>query len=89
MTKLHIVITDVGTSDVEVEKGILAPLDAQITGGPCRTEDEVLTIASDADALMVQWAPITGKVIAGLTRCWTISRYGVGIDMIDLAAARE
>ena len=38
---------------------------------------------------MVQWAPITRKVLAGLTRCRVISRYGVGVDMIDLVAARE
>jgi len=89
MTKLHIVITDIGTPDVGLEKKILAPLDAQLTVGHCRTEDEVLAIARDADALMVQWAPITRRVIAELTRCRVISRYGVGVDMIDLAAAQE
>jgi D-3-phosphoglycerate dehydrogenase len=89
MTKLQIVITDVGTPDVNIEKGILSALDAEITVGHCRTEDEVLAVARDADALLVQWAPVKRRVIEQLTRCRVISRYGVGIDMIDLEAAKE
>ena len=77
--------TDSG--DAEVEKGVLLPLNAEVIIGQCRTEADVLAIARDADALIVQWAPITRSVIEKLTRCRFISRYGVGVDMIDLDAA--
>jgi D-3-phosphoglycerate dehydrogenase len=89
MSKLHIVITDSGFPDAEVEKQELAPLDAEITTAQCRTEDDVLAVTSDADALMVQWAPITRRVIEQLKHCRFISRYGVGVDMIDLDAAKD
>jgi len=89
MPQVRIVITDTTFPDAEVEKGALSPLDADLIIGHCRTEEEVLAIAGDADALMVQWAPITRPVIGKLTRCRFISRYGVGVDMIDLDAARE
>ena len=89
MPKLHIVITDVTFRDKSLEESVLAPLDATVTLAHCRTEEEVLAIARDADALMVQFAPITRRVIEQLTRCRIISRYGVGVDMIDLAAAKE
>ena len=89
MGKLHIVITDTTLPDTKVEEEILSPLQATITAGQCRTEDEVLAIARDADALMVQFAPVTRRVIEQLTRCRAISRFGVGLDMIDLAAAKE
>ncbi len=89
MAKLHIVITDFGEPEVDVERRVLAPLEAEVTVGHCRTEDEVLAIAREADALIVQWAPITRRVIEQLTRCQVISRYGVGVDMIDLQAAKE
>ena len=89
MAKLKIVITDVGTPDVDIERGILSALDAEVIVGHCRTEDEVLAIAKDADAILVQWAPIKRRVIEQLTRCKVISRYGVGVDMIDLDAAKE
>jgi len=89
MSQLNIVITDTGFPDIEVEARVLAPLNAAVTVGQCRTEDEVLALARNADALMVQWAPITRRVIEQLARCRIISRYGVGVDMIDLDAARE
>lgn len=89
MPKLHIVITDTPFPDAAVEEEVLSPLNAQVTVGRCRTEDEVLEVARDADGLMVQWAPITRRVIGQMTRCRIISRYGVGVDMIDLDAARE
>ena len=89
MSQLNIVITDTGFPDIEVESRVLAPLNAAVTVGQCRTEDEVLALAHNADALMVQWAPITRRVIEQLARCRIISRYGVGVDMIDLDAARE
>ena len=42
MNKLQIVITDIGVPDVDFEKRILAPLDAELIVGHCRTEEEVL-----------------------------------------------
>ena len=89
MSQIRVVITDTSFPDAEVEKGVLSRLNANVLIGHCRTEEEVLAIARDTDALMVQWAPITRSVIGKLTRCRFISRYGVGVDMIDLDAARE
>jgi D-3-phosphoglycerate dehydrogenase len=89
MAQLKIVITDTGFPDTEAESRVLASLEADVRVGHCRTEDEVLGLARDADALMVQWAPITRRVIEQLARCQIISRYGVGVDMIDLDAARD
>jgi D-3-phosphoglycerate dehydrogenase len=38
---------------------------------------------------MVTFAPITRAVVRELTRCQVISRYGVGLDTIDVQAAIE
>ena len=40
-----------------------------------------------ADALLVQFANIDRELIATLDRCRVISRYGIGVDMVDLEAA--
>src|SRR5215468_10098490 len=40
-----------------------------------------------ADALIVQWAPVTAAVLDAVPGCRFISRLGIGIDMIDVAAA--
>jgi D-3-phosphoglycerate dehydrogenase len=42
-----------------------------------------------ADALLVQFAQVDRDVIAALSDCRVISRYGIGVDMIDLVAAAE
>ena len=40
-----------------------------------------------ADALLVQFAQVDRDLIRSLARCRVISRYGIGVDMIDVAAA--
>jgi len=42
----------------------------------------------DADALVAVWFPVTAEVIAGLSHCKVIVRRGIGVDTVDLDAAR-
>lgn len=53
----------------------------------CSTEDELIAQCGDADAILLDLAPMTAKAIAGLKRCKVISRYGVGFENVDLDAA--
>jgi D-3-phosphoglycerate dehydrogenase len=43
----------------------------------------------DADALLVQWAPLTRRVMEELKQCRHIVRIGIGVDNVDLEAAAE
>jgi len=52
-------------------------------------EDELARQAADADLLLMCYAPITRRVIAGARQLRAIVKYGVGIDAIDIDAARE
>jgi phosphoglycerate dehydrogenase-like enzyme len=45
--------------------------------------------ARDADILMVRESPVTRRVLEGAPRCKAVIRYGIGVDNIDQAAARE
>lgn len=51
-------------------------------------EDRLAAEARDADLILMCYAPITERVMAGATRLKGIVKYGVGIDAIDLDAAR-
>ncbi|AEV85061.1 D-3-phosphoglycerate dehydrogenase [Actinoplanes sp. SE50] len=85
----HIVITDCDLGDTDIEEELLiSGLDARVTVARCKSEDDVIDAAGDADALLVQWAPITARVLEALPHLRAISRYGIGLDMIDLDAAR-
>lgn len=53
----------------------------------CKTEEDVIRQAAGCDGLIVQYAPITARVIAALERCRVIVRYGIGVDNVDVAAA--
>jgi D-3-phosphoglycerate dehydrogenase len=55
----------------------------------CKTEDDVIQRCSSADVLLVQWAPITRRVLEALPNVRCVVRYGIGVDNIDLKAAEE
>jgi len=88
-SKPRIVITDYTFADLERERQVIEGAGGQLTVLQCRTEEDVIRQASDADGLLVQWAPITRSVIDRLRNCKVIVRYGIGIDNVDLAAARD
>ena len=55
----------------------------------CRTEDDFLRECGGAEALLVQYGPVSRRVIEGLPRVRVLVRYGVGVDGIDVDAATE
>lgn len=46
-----------------------------------------MDLVRDADAVVVQFAPITKRVIDAMERCKLIVRYAIGVDNIDVDAA--
>ncbi len=52
-------------------------------------EDQLAREVADADLLLMCYARISRRVIAGAPKLKAIIKYGVGIDAIDLEAARE
>lgn len=63
---------------------------AQLVLLPDGTPEPVLAReVAGADLLLTCYAPVTAAVIAGATRLKAIVKYGVGIDAIDIDAARE
>jgi D-3-phosphoglycerate dehydrogenase len=91
MAQFKVVITDFGSPENEIEQAELqgSGLDIELVRLNSPSGKELFPQVADADALIVQWAKITPEVIAGLTKCRIISRYGIGVDMIDLAAATD
>lgn len=88
MTQFRTVITDHGFPNVQHEERTLAAAGSALVVAQCKTPDDVTTAARDADALLVQWAPVNAAVIGALTRCRIIVRYGIGYDNVDLATAK-
>ena len=83
MNKPKVVITDYYYESIHQEAAVMAEMGAELLDYHCQTEDEVIAVASDCDALICQFAPITRRVIESLTRCRVIVRYAIGVDNID------
>ncbi len=82
------VITDYGFSALATERDVIQSAGGELAAFQCRSAEEVIAAANDADVLLVQWAPITRAVLENLPACKVIVRYGIGVDNIDLEAAR-
>ncbi len=83
-----VAITDYTFADLEIEKSILDPL-AQVIGSQCKTPDALIELVQNADAVITQFAPVNAAVIDSMQRAKVIVRYGIGVDNVDLQAAKR
>jgi D-3-phosphoglycerate dehydrogenase len=86
---VRVLVTDADYGDSDIETEVLAAAGHELRTAQCRTAEDVIAAAQDADALLVQYAPVTAEVLAALPRLRLVSRYGVGVDVVDTDAARE
>lgn len=56
---------------------------------PCQTEDDVITVAKDADVVIALLQPFSRRVIEKLENCKLIFNAGTGFETIDVPAATE
>ena len=81
------VITDSDLPSAGVEEALLGAAGIDVERAACRTSADVAAAGAEADALIVQWAPVDDEALAGMPRLRFISRLGIGYDMIDVGAA--
>jgi D-3-phosphoglycerate dehydrogenase len=87
MSAFRVLVTDRAWPDFSIEQSVLSAVDAQIVA-PAATDAATLAReAVDVDAIMTNWARVTGEVIAAAGKCRIVSRMGIGLDNIDVAAA--
>lgn len=84
-----VLITDCDLGPVDVETDILKRAGFHVEFADTKSADEIAEAGADADALIVQWAKIDRHLISRLRQCQIISRYGIGVDNIDLKATAE
>ncbi len=78
-------LTDFDAPHYEIERAIFKTAGINLVEAQCKTEDDVIqaALACNADALLIQYAPITAKVLAALPRVGLCSRIGAGYDTIN------
>lgn len=86
---MRVAITDYTFPDLSIEQGILASHDCELAAGQCKTVELLIPHVRQADAVITQFAPLRREVIESMEAARVIVRYGIGVDNVDLEAARE
>lgn len=85
---MKVVVTDYTFENLDAEKAILEPLGARVVGPAEKTPQALADLVADADAVITQFASVDAGVIAAMSRARVIVRYGIGVDNVNLEAAR-
>lgn len=88
MSRTIIAITDSPFPSLDPAKAALAGLDPEYRMAKSPSADDILAVARDADAVLVTYAKLPGDLLRELKRCKAIGRFGLGVDNIDLPAAK-
>jgi D-3-phosphoglycerate dehydrogenase len=84
-----IAVTDSVFPSLDPAKAALARINPTFRMSKSVNADDILAVARDADAILVTYAKLTRDIITQLTKCKAIGRFGLGVDNIDLPAAKE
>ena len=84
VSRFEVLILDDRHEVYDEEREVLRKIDARVAVNPTNNEEEICKLVSNVDALIVNLAPITSRVIASMQKCRCVSRYGVGYDNVDL-----
>jgi D-3-phosphoglycerate dehydrogenase / 2-oxoglutarate reductase len=84
-----VVVTDASYPALDRERAVADRHGAHFVAAQCRSPKDVIEAVKDADVVLVQYAKITDEVLAHIRPNALVVRYGLGLDNIDLAAARR
>ncbi len=84
---MRIVITDCDHDAFDEERAVVAASGDELVIANSMDPAQLIATAEGADALIVQYATITPEILDALPTVKAVSRYGVGVDSVDIPAA--
>ena len=82
----RILYADHDYDDLELESELFRGHGIEMVVAQCRTEDEVIAAARGCCGILLQYAPITERVVDALPGLGIVSRIGAGYDTVDTDA---
>jgi D-3-phosphoglycerate dehydrogenase len=82
----RVLFADFDFHDIDLEREIFDAAGVELATAQARGEDEVIAAAKDCCAILLQYAPITRRVVEALPGLGIVSRIGAGFDTIDTDA---
>ena len=89
MSAYLVTVSDTVFPSLDLARGVLSKVGADVQVASEPTPEAIVQAAAGADALLVTYAQITAAMIPQMPRCRVISRFGIGVDNVDLAAATK
>jgi phosphoglycerate dehydrogenase-like enzyme len=81
-----VLFADYEFPDIALERELFAAAEVELATAQCRTEGDVIGAAQGCAGMLVQYAPITERVVASLPGLGIVSRIGAGFDTVDTDA---
>src|SRR5215475_2148259 len=82
----RVLFSDHDFPDLDLERNLFAQAGVEMVAAQCSTDAEVIEAAAGCAAILLQYAPITERVVAALPGLGIVSRIGAGFDTVDLDA---
>ena len=87
MASFHVTVSDSVFPNLDPARQVLATIGAELRMADTPTPEGIVGAAASSDALLVTYAKITADMIRKMPKCRVISRFGIGVDNVDIDAA--
>ena len=85
----RVLYADYDYADLDLETDLFRRHGIELATAQCRSEDEVIAAARGCFGILLQYAPITERVVAALPDLGIVSRIGAGYDTVDTDACAK
>jgi D-3-phosphoglycerate dehydrogenase len=87
MPSFHVTVSDSVFPNLDPARQVLSSIGAELRMADAPTPEGIVAAAAASDALLVTYAKITAEMIQKMPKCRVISRFGIGVDNVDIPAA--
>ena len=87
MPPFHITVSDSVFPNLDPARQVLSSIGAELRMADTPTPEGIVAAAASSDGLLVTYAKITAEMIQKMPKCRVISRFGIGVDNVDIEAA--
>src|SRR5215470_220369 len=85
----RVLFSDYDFPDLDLERRLFEGAGIEMVAAQCKTDAEVIEAAAGCAGILLQYAPITERVVAALPKLGIVSRIGAGVDTVDLDACAQ
>jgi len=87
MPSLLVAVADSVFPNLDLARAVVSRAGAELRLASQPTPEGIVAAARESDALLVTYAKINADMIREMKKCKIISRFGIGVDNVDIEAA--